>query len=182
VTITAPVVTGNSSSVTCAPGALCDTGTVTSSNGNGTMDVVSSPSASTQTVSALLEIGKAVHCPQNTDNQTGPLGTFSTTVDDTTKTVTYTGNGNVAKAMLANYLAHPAYAGCFASPTPFQGYVYGTYTQAVLVHESYGDYYEAQPSNCALNGGQRPCFTNIQGTKTDTYKVVTDFADPKIIG
>jgi hypothetical protein len=182
VNITAPTPTGNSSTVTCGPGALCDTGTVKSNNGNGTMDVVSSPSASTQTVSALLEIGKALHCPQNTDNQTGPLGTFATTVNDTTKTVTYTGNGNVAAAMFANYTHHPTYAGCFGSPTAFNGYVNGVYGPAILVHESYGNFYEAQLSNCANNGGQRPCFTNIQGVGKDTYKVTTDMADPKLIG
>jgi hypothetical protein len=53
----------------------------------------------------------------------------------------------------------------------------------VLVHEPDGDLYEAQLSNCANNGGARPCFTNIQGANYDTYRVQTPFGDPpKIIG
>jgi hypothetical protein len=184
VTTTQPLVIGNSSTQTCSAGAFCSTGTVTSPNGSNTMDVLSSPSSSQQTVSAKLESGKNLHCPQNTDNQTGALGTFSVTVNDTTKTVTYTGKGNTGRAMLNNYNAHPAYAGCFGSPTPFNGYVYGVYGPAILVHENDGDLYEAQLSSCALHGGALPCLTNKPGTNgADSYVVSTPFGDPpKIIG
>lgn len=183
VTMNAPVVVGNSSTVTCDPGAYCDSGTVTAANGSGTMDVLSTPSSTKQTVSAQLDINKNLHCPQNTDNQTGPLGTFQVSVSDTTKTVTYTGKGGVGRAMLANYNAHPNYAGCFGSPTPFNGYVYGVYGPAILVHENSGDFYEAQLSNCAAHGGALPCFTNKPGANdADSYIVSTELGDPKIIG
>jgi hypothetical protein len=182
VTMNPPVVTGNSSTVTCDPGAFCSTGTVTAPNGSNTMSVLSSPSSSQQTVSALLENGKNLHCPQNTDNQTGALGTFEVTVNDTTKTVTYTGNGNVAKSMLKNYTAHPDYVGCFGSPTPFNGYVYGVYGPAVLVPND-GNLYEAQLSSCALHGGALPCVTVTSTSKTTSYVVTTPFGDPpKVIG
>lgn len=181
VTMTAPLVIGNSSTVTCNAGAYCETGKVTSLNGSNTMDVLSTPSASQQTVTALLETGKNLHCPQNTDNQTGALGTFSVSVNDTTKTVTYVGNGNVGRSMLANFNAHPDYVGCFGSPTPFHGYVYGAYGDAAFV--SSDGLYEAQLSSCALHGGELPCVTVSSTSKTTTYTVSTPFGDPpKIIG
>ena len=180
VTMNAPVVIGNSSSVTCNAGAYCDTGKVTSLNGSNTMDVLSTPSQTQQTVTALLESGKALHCPQNTDNQTGALGTFSVSVNDTTKTVTYTGYGNVARSMLGNFNAHPDFVGCFGSPTQFNGYVYGAYGPAIFV--SSDGLYEAQLSNCALHGGALPCVTVSSTSKTTTYSVQTPFGDPKVIG
>lgn len=181
VTMTAPIVIGNRSTVTCNAGAFCETGKVTAPNGSNTMDVLSTPSASQQTVTALLETGKNLHCPQNTDNQTGALGTFSVSVNDTTKTVTYTGNGSVARSMLTNYNAHPDYVGCFGSPTPFNGYVYGVYGAAAFV--SSDGLYEAQLSNCSLHGGALPCVTVTSTSKTTTYTVSTPFGDPpKIIG
>jgi hypothetical protein len=181
VTVTSPTVNGSSSTVTCPGGVFCDAGIITSSNGNGTMDTLASPSAAQQTVSESLDIGKTLHCPQNTDNQVGPLGAFSTTANDVTKTITYTGNGNVARSMLANYLAHPAFFGCYGSTEPFQGYVYGVYTHAAFV--SSDGLYEAQPANCATNGNVKPCATESSTSKTTTYKLFTDMvSDPKLIG
>jgi hypothetical protein len=146
------------------------------------MGTVSTPSSTKQTVSSLLENGKNLHCPQNTDNQTGALGTFSVTVNDTTKTVTYTGKGNTARSMRNNYNAHPDYVGCFGSPTPFNGYVYGTYGPAQFVAND-GNLYEAQLSSCALHGGALPCVTVSWTSTTTTYTVSTPFGDPpKIIG
>jgi Bacterial Ig-like domain (group 3) len=183
VTMNPPLVLGSSSTVTCNAGAFCETGTVKSSNGSNTMDVLSTPSASKQTVTAKLETGKNLHCPQNEDNQTGALGTFSVSVNDTTKTVTYTGNGNVGRAMFNNYAMHTQFAGCFGSPTPFNGYVGGVYGPAQFVAND-GNLYEAQLSNCANNGGTLPCFTNRQNADgSDSYVVSTPFGDPpKIIG
>ena len=176
-----PAPTGSSSTVTCDPGRFCEAA-VKTGNGSNTMDVLSSPSATQQTVTGLLENGKNLHCPQNTDNQTGALGTFEVTVNDTSKTVTYTGTGNVAKAMLKNYNAHPDYVGCFGSPTPFNGYVYGTYGPAQFVAND-GNLYEAQLSSCALHGGALPCVTVSWTSTTTTYTVSTPFGDPpKIIG
>jgi Bacterial Ig-like domain (group 3) len=181
VSITSPTVNGSSSTVTCDAGRFCDAGIITSSNGNGTMDTLASPSSQSQTVSERLDIGKTLHCPQNTDNQVGPLGTFTTTANDVTKTITYTGNGNVARSMAVNFAAHPAYFGCYGSTAPFQGYVYGVYTQASFV--SSDGLYEAQPANCALNGNVKPCGTESQTAKTTTYKLFTDtVSDPKYIG
>jgi hypothetical protein len=182
VTITSPTTTGSSSTVTCAAGALCDTGTVVSTETKTTLDVVSSPSASSQTVSAQLEGGKTLHCPSDTDNQVGALATFDSTASDSVKTVTYTGKTNTGQAMKNNYLAHPAYVGCFGSPTPFMGYINGVYTNARPVAEPFGTFYEAQVSNCANNGGQLPCFTNIQGSNYDTYQVKAPAGDPKLTG
>jgi hypothetical protein len=182
VTMSSPVVNGSSSSVTCDPGAFCETGTVSAPNGSNTMDVLSTPSSTQQTVTALLENGKNLHCPQNTDNQTGALGTLSVNVEDTTKTVTYTGTGNVARSMLKNYTAHPDFVGCWGSVSPFNGYVYGVYGQAVLVQND-GNLYEAQLSSCALHGGALPCVTVSSTSKTTTYTVTTPIGDPpKIIG
>lgn len=182
VTMNPRFVIGSSTSVTCDPGAFCETGTVTAGNGGTTLDVLSTPSATKQTVTAKLETGKNLHCPQNTDNQTGALGTISVSVDDTTKTITYTGKGNVGRSMLNNYNAHPDFVGCFGSEVPFNGYVYGVYGPAVLVPND-GDLYEAQLSNCALNGGALPCVTVTSTSKTTTYTVTTPVGDPpKIIG
>jgi hypothetical protein len=182
VTITSPTTTGGSSTVTCAPGALCDTGTVVSGDGKTTLDVVSSPSTGSQTVSAKLEGGKTLRCPSDTDNQVGALATFDSTASDSGKTVTYTGKTSTGQAMKNNYLAHPTYVGCFGSPTPFMGYINGVYTNAQPVPEPFGTLYEAQLSSCANNGGQRPCFTNIQGGNYDTYQVQAPAGDPRFIG
>jgi len=144
------------------------------------MNVLSSPSSTQQTVSGLLENGKNLHCPQNTDNQTGALGTFEVTVNDTTKTVTYTGYGSTARSMLNNYNAHPTYVGCFGSPDPWNGFVYGVYGPAQFVAND-GNLYEAQLGVCASYAP--PCVTVTWTALSTTYKITTPFGDPpKIIG
>jgi hypothetical protein len=174
--------TGNSASTTCDPGVYCQAAVVSSNNSN-TMNVLSTPSSSQQTVTGLLENGKNLHCPQNTDNQTGALGTFSVSVGDTTKTVTYTGIGNNGRAMFKAYSAHPTYAACFGSPTPFNGYVNGQPAPAQLVVND-GNLYEAQLPNCGNPGAVPPCFTNQQNADgSDSYIITTPMGDPpKIIG
>jgi hypothetical protein len=173
-----PTPTGSSSTVTCNAGQYCQAA-VKTSNGANTMNVLSSPSSTQQTVSGQLENGKKLHCPQNTDNQNGALGTFEVTVNDTTKTVTYTGYGNTASSMLANYNRHPDYAGCFGSVDPFNGFVGGTYGPAVFV--SSDGLYEAQPATCAAH--PLPCITVSSTSTSTTYTLSTPFGDPpKIIG
>jgi hypothetical protein len=172
----------DSSTVTCDAGQPCQTDTV--SAGDTSMDVASSSSGSQQTVSAMLELGKTLQCPEDSDTMLGALGTFEVSATDTTITVRYNGKGSVGQTMLNNYAAHTLYAGCFGSPTPFNGYVGGVFGPAALVHEPDGDLYEAQLSNCANNDGATPCFTNIQETDgSDTYQVTTQLSDPpRIIG
>ena len=170
--------TSSSASVTCAAGQYCQAA-VKTSNGGNTMNVLSSPSTTQQTVKALMETGKNLHCPQNTDNQTGALGTFEVTVNDTSKTVTYTGYGNTARSMRKNYLAHPTHVGCFGSPFQFNGFVGGVYGPAVFV--SSDQLYEAQPGVCSLFAP--PCVTVTYNATSTTYKLTTPFGDPpKIIG
>jgi hypothetical protein len=175
-----PVPTSNSSTVTCNAGNYCEAAVKSSStNPTNTMDVLSSPSSSQQTVKALLENGKNLHCPQNTDNQTGALGTFEVTVNDTSKTVTYVGFGNTARSMKSNYLAHVTYAGCFGSVNPFNGFVGGVYGPAVFVPSD--QLYEAQPGVCSAYAP--PCIAVTYNLTSTTYKLTTPFGDPpKIIG
>lgn len=182
VTVTTPTQTGDGSTATCDPGVICDSGVLTSPNGSNSMEVVSSPSATQQTITQKLENGKNLHCPQNTDNQNGALGTFTINVADTSKTVNYTGFGNTAKSMKDNANAHPTYFGCFGQKDPWTGYVGGAPGAAVLIHENDGDYYEAQPAACAFNGGQLPCVTLSLTSKSTTYSVRTQVGDPKIVG
>jgi hypothetical protein len=83
--------------------------------------------------------------------------------------------------MLNNFNAHPNYAGCWGSVSPFQGYVYGVYGDAVFVPSD--GLYEAQLSNCAANGGALPCVRVTSTSTTTTYTVTTPVGDPpKIIG
>lgn len=172
---------GTSSTNTCPAGTYCPTGTVVSGKTN--MKVIGDPSSSTQTVHGQLDTGKTIHCVGDNDNQTGVLGTFDSTATDAGKTVNYIGQGNVGSQMIANYTAHPQFVGCYASTYPFKGYVNGVYTDARSVKEPFGAFYEAQPSNCARNGGQLPCFTNMHNADgSDVYQVKAPKGDPKFIG
>jgi hypothetical protein len=181
VTVNPATQTGNGSTATCDPGVICDSGVLTSNNGSNSMEVVSSPSATRQTITQSLANGKNLHCPQNTDAQNGALGTFTVSANDTTITVSYTGFGNNARSMLANARAHPAFFGCYGQSQPWNGYVYGVYGPAVLVHENDGDFYEAQPASCAVNGGQLPCATLSSTNNSTTYGVRTQDGDPKVV-
>ncbi|HJQ42473.1 MAG TPA: Ig-like domain-containing protein [Jatrophihabitantaceae bacterium] len=181
VTIVQPVPspTGSSTSRTCPAGVPCETGYVNTTA--SALDVASDPSAGQQTVSALLESGKNLHCHQNTDPQVGHLGTFDTTAQDSKKIVHYRGKKNASVQMLANYNAHPDYVGCFGSPTLFQGYVGGVYKDAEIVDEQGVQLYEAQVANCAVHPAL-PCFTlSIVGGLTQ-YDIQAPSGDPKIIG
>ena len=101
-------------------------------------------------------------------------------VNDTTKTVTYTGYGNTARSMKSNFLAHPTYAGCFGSTSPWNGFVYGMYGPAQFVPND-GNLYEAQPGVCSLFAP--PCITVSYTSTSTTYALTTPFGDPpKIIG
>jgi hypothetical protein len=182
---------GRSATVTCFAGQPCDTGVIAGTS--TTLRVVVDPSAGNQTVTASLDHGGQLHCVfggrPDADGDSddgvpfdGDLATFSSTAPDASKTIDYTGSGAVGARMLHEYIeAHALYAGCYGAPHPFLGYVGGVYTNAQFVP---GDgLFEAQLSNCANNGGQRPCFTNVQGPgSTDTYRVRTQPGDPKFIG
>jgi hypothetical protein len=182
---------GRSATVTCYAAQPCDTGVITGTS--TTLRVVVDPSAGNQTVTASLDHGGQLHCvfggrpDRDGDSDDGvpfegDLATFSSTAADASKTIYYTGSGSVGARMLHEYIeARTLYAGCYGAPHAFLGYVGGVYTNAKFVPAD--GLFEAQLSNCANNGGQRPCFTNIQGPgSTDTYRVRTQPGDPKFIG
>lgn len=174
---------GQHSTVTCDADSPCDSATVTSPDGQSSLQVDADSSSGSQTVTASIEPG-ALHCPGDTDPATGgDEATFSSTATDAGKTITYTGFNDVGFAMDDNYAAHPTYVGCFASTTPFFGYTSGVYGPAMQVVESDGTYYEAQLSNCADNSGATPCFTNEDGTGSDSpydaYIIQAPPGDPK---
>jgi hypothetical protein len=178
---------GQSALTNCTNTTSCDSGTVTSSDGGTTLDVVAnSDSSENDQVSGSLSTKIHLHCPGETDAAPTATATFSSTSPDATKTVSYTGVGSNGTAMQAAYANHTTYAGCYAASTPFNGYINGTYQQAQQVTESFGTFYEAQLSNCANNSGARPCFTNINGLGTtnpyDTYEVHTAAGDPHTSG
>jgi hypothetical protein len=195
VTVTANTSPGSSSTVTCYSGQPCSSGTVTSTDNTTKLTVVSSPSSGNQTVNASVGSG-SLHCqPAGNENPdgdgddddgvfVGALATFSSTAPDSTKTITYTGQGTAAGTtgaiMLHQYSEHTAYAGCYGSPTPFQGYTHGVYGAAPF--NATDGLYEAQLSNCANHSGQKPCFTNVSSATGDSYVVQTLAGDPKLQG
>lgn len=182
---------GSSATVVCYAGQPCDTGTITSSSGNQTLDVSTPASASNQAVSGSLSAGQ-LHCqiPLHPDNDTdeddgfafpGDLATFSSTATDVGKTIRYTGTSTLGTFMRHEYSEHTLYVGCFGAPHPFNGYSNGVYGPAPFVAAD--GLYEAQLSNCANNSGSVPCFTNVAGSgTTDTYVITAAAGDPKFIG
>jgi hypothetical protein len=188
VTITAPPSGAPAGTVTCYAGDPCSTGNLQSTDGTTGLNVTAAPSSQTQTVSGSLGAGtlpcKAGGKPDNDGDDddgvfVGALATFSSTAPDATKTIDYTGNGTTGSIMYHQYSEHTAYAGCYASPKPFNGYTSGKYGPAPLINGQY----VAMLSNCANNGGALPCVTNVKGSgSTDTYRVKAPAGDPKIVG
>jgi hypothetical protein len=195
-TVTAPATPGASSTVVCYAGQPCDTGKVQRSTSSTSADVSTPGSASAQTLSASMSTGQ-LHCPPSSTGGpdgdgddddgvfSGDLVTFSSSATDVGKTLKYTGTGNTAKLMKHNVAEHPAFAGCFGSPTQFNGYTTGVYGPAPF--NAADGLYEAQLPSCSTHGGQKPCFTNSSTTtgsttSSDTYTVLTLPGDPKYIG
>lgn len=190
VTVAANPTPGSSAVVNCYAGKPCDSGNLKSTDNTTGLDVLSSPSAGNQTVTASLTSG-SLHCapaagsPDNDGDDddgvwVGALATFNSTAPDSTKTVSYTGFGTTGAVMKHQYSEHTSYAGCYGSPTPFKGYTTGVYGPAPF--NAADGLYEAQLSNCANNSGAKPCFTNIAGSSYDTYQVKTLPGDPKFVG
>jgi hypothetical protein len=181
---------GSSSTVVCYAGQPCDTGPV-STGQKTSADVSAPPSSSTQTLSATTTT-QQLHCAPagkpdgdgDDDDSTpfpGDLVTFSDTATDVGKTLKYTGTGSTGSLMLHQYQEHTAFVGCYGSTSDFYGYTGGKYGLAPF--NAQDGLFEAQLSNCALHSGQKPCFTNTQGSgTTDTYNVFTPAGDPKYIG
>lgn len=182
---------GSSATVLCYAGQPCDTGTITSTNGDQTLDVSTPASANNQAVSGSLSAGQ-LHCqiPLQPDNDTdeddgvafpGDLATFSSTATDVGKTIRYGGTGTLGTLMQHEYSEHTSFVGCFGASHPFNGYSNGVYGAAPFVAAD--GLYEAQLSNCANNSGAMPCFTNVAGTgSSDTYVIQAAAGDPKFIG
>ncbi len=181
---------GSTAVVTCYAGQPCDSGNVKSPDNTTTLDVNSSASANNQTVTASAGPG-SLHCapaggsPDNDGDDddgvwVGALATFSSTAADSTKTVTYTGSGSVGAVMKHQFSEHTKYAGCYGSPTPFKGYTTGVYGNAPF--NATDGLYEAQPSSCSYNGGQKPCVTTASTSTTFSYIVHTLAGDPKFVG
>jgi hypothetical protein len=167
---------------------------VTSTDSTTKLDVLSSPSANTQTVSASVSTGN-LHCQPaggGTDGDgddddgvfVGALATFSSTAPDSTKTITYTGTGTASGTtgaiMLHQYQEHTAYAGCYGSTADFTGYTHGVLGAAPFVAAD--NLFEAQLPNCANKGATKPCFTNVSTASGDQYVVQTPAGDPKLQG
>lgn len=181
---------GSATSVTCYSGQPCDTGTLNSTDNTTNLDVRSDPSANNQTVTASLSSGTLNHCVAGgrRDNDgddddgvfVGALATFSSTATDAGKTITYTGTGSTGSTMRHQYGEHTQYAGCYGSPNPFKGYTNGHYGDAQFFSDD--GLYEAMLSNCANNGGVKPCMTNVSGSNYDSYVIQAPAGDPKIVG
>lgn len=188
-TIAANPTPGSATAVTCYSGQPCDTGTLSSTDSTTNLDVHSNPSANTQTVTASLGSG-TLHCvaggkPDNDGDDddgvfVGALATFSSTATDAGKTITYTGNGQTGVLMQHQYAEHTAYAGCYGSPKPFQGYTKGVYGPAPF--NATDGLYVAMLANCA-NHSALPCMTNVDNAgDADSYVVKAPAGDPKVVG
>lgn len=194
-TVTQPTNPGSSSVVTCYAGQPCDTGTVTSGDSTTALDVKTAASSSPQTLSGSLGSG-TLHCSEPTDPNDGPppgdrddddgmyvgaLATFTSSAQDVTKTVTYTGTGTTGATMKDQLIEHPTHAGCYGSPTAFKGFTNGTYGYAPL--NKTDGLYEAILGTCTYTHNVLPCMKGVAGSGTTYSYVVTGSAgDPKIIG
>lgn len=184
-----PAPTGTTQTVTCYSGQPCDSGTVTSSDDTTTVQVTSDPSTGNQTLSVSTGKG-TLHCKAVAENDgdgddddgvfVGALATFSSTATDVSKTITYTGTGATGATMNHQYGEHTQYAGCYGSPTQFNGYTNGVYGPAP--YNNTDKLYVAMLSNCANNSGALPCMTNVAGSGYDSYVITAPGGDPKGIG
>lgn len=177
---------GSSSTVNCYAGNPCDSGVVRL-DPSTSLEVITSASASNQTVMASITAGGLTHCSEFEGDPVGELANFSTTATDVTKQVNYTVDGNAATSLENSYLAAGAlYLGCYASTNPFSGYTAGVYGPAPSVIEpGVGTVFEANLSNCANNSGQKPCFTLIRngfGPPHAVLEVFTNTPDPHVTG
>lgn len=190
---------GSSSTVTCYPSQPCDTGTVQTSDQTTSADVSTPGSSGIQTLSVSVGSG-ALHCVEPPDNEDSPrnnpdaddiylgaLTTFSSSANDVTKTIVYTGKGAVAANMQQITSKHPTHAGCYGSPTVFQGFVNGQYTTARFVTSD--GLYEAVLATCDFTKKQSPdkktpilpCVTPSGNSTTFTWTVTAPPGDPKFI-
>ncbi len=195
VQVTANSTPGTAQTVTCYAGQTCNTGTIASSDNTTKLQVSSSSSSGNQTVTGSLTSG-TLHCapagnePPDNDGDdddgvfVGALATFTSTAPDSTKTITYTGQGmspgTVGYIMWHQYSEHTGYASCYGQDVPFKGYTGGVYGDAPF--NATDGLYVAQLSNCANNGGLKPCFTNLKTSTSDSYIIKTQAGDPKNIG
>lgn len=146
---------------TCGSVSACETETITSPDETTALQV-SSPDGN-QTVTASLTQGGTLECPGQGDLSTGgALAIFDSTSPTAGKTITYTLYGDAAFNQAQNYSNHTTYLGCYGSPNAFFGYTDGAYGPATFDPED--GLYKAQLSNCANNGGAKPCFTHVDGT------------------
>lgn len=194
VTVSQPTNPGSSSMVTCYPGQACDTGTMTSTDNTTKLDVKTGASSGSQTVAGSLGNG-TLHCiepaeageapPGDRDDDdgvfVGALATFSSTANDVTKTITYTGTGSTGATMNHQLQEHPNRAGCYGSVTQFKGFTHGTYGNATF--NAADGMYEAILGTCSFTHNVLPCMKGVSGSGTTySYVVTAPPGDPKIIG
>jgi hypothetical protein len=188
-TVSAVTNPGTSSTVTCYAGQPCDTGTINATDGTDHVDVVGAPSGSTQTVSASFS-GSAPTCVEPAENGhpdgdgddddgvfVGSTVSFSSTATDAGKTITYKGTGSVGTTMQHQLSEHPTHAGCYGSPTQFNGYTNGVYGPAPLRSDGF---YEAILATCASNGNVAPCMKGVAVSGGYEYVVTAPVGDPKL--
>jgi len=189
----------NSGTVVCYPSQPCDTGTVSSSDQSTTSELKTPGSSGFQTLSVSVGSG-ALHCVEPPDNEDSPrnnpdaddiylgaLTTFSSSASDVVKTLIYTGTGAVAANMQQITSKHPTHAGCYGSPTPFQGFVNGQYTTARFVTAD--QLYEAVLATCEYSKkfspdkktAILPCNTPSGNSTSYTWTVTAPPGDPKFI-
>jgi hypothetical protein len=186
---------------TVSDSSTCSTGgcsvTVTTPDGNNVLTVSTGDGdepadddgddTGPHTVSAALTDGATLDCPTPAGDTAvnAAMGTFSSTGTGG-KTLTRTYYDLVtAQKIQANYARHTTFLGCYASPTPFNGYSStGVYGPAPLVTTPYGYFYEAYLGNCSNNSGALPCFRFTNGLGTShpyvTLRVKAPQGDPKL--
>jgi hypothetical protein len=183
-----------SDSSSCATGG-CSV-TVTTPDGNNVLTVSTGDDdgpgdddgdAGPHTVSAALTDGATLDCPTPAGDTAvnAAMGTFNSTgTGGKTLTRTYFDLATAQKIQ-ANYARHTTFLGCYASPTPFNGYSStGVYGPAPLVTTPYGYFYEAYLGNCSNNSGALPCFRFTNGLAANPpyvkLRVKAPQGDPKL--
>jgi hypothetical protein len=103
---------------TCPAHTPCDSGTVYADDGSASLDVMATPSNSTDTITTALGAG-ALPC---TTPNTGEVGDYTVSATDVNKTITYKIYGNAADAFNSAHPTTPPPHLCYFATLPFNGY------------------------------------------------------------
>ena len=170
-----------SASENCSAANPCDTGTVSSPDGQTTLRVVADPSTGAQTLEAQVGGFPSMLC--TTAGTTPIISGYHTTAPDADKTADYTLHGADAVAAHDFYASHTDTTGCYGaeevwngwSPDPgteFSSWETGPWVYGPVPFNEANGLYEGWLASCANHGDpnpnpppativHKPCFTAI---------------------